>query len=193
MQVTSAPKKLQWYHWALFIPSTVLLVILIVFVALGRFEQPFHMGLITFGYIVFWYKTMFSFFEKQTVLEYDDQNVFFHTSLFGGATVPYRLITRALRQSPNSLEIYFGDLSQLAPPKARKPVAYPESYPVRGNEDDLNRFVEALKANKIVVSEDSIPDDDPLKQNAIIWVTLICLVISMAIVFYIVGEVSTNH
>jgi len=189
-KVLSTPKRLQWFHWVFFVLGTLILLVMMAFLAIRPDQNNYYTyaGFISFSFV--WHKYIFALVKSHAVLEYHDSAIvgIDTADLRHQEPILFSWIKKVEKRSPTSIALFFADNTPLIPAPVDG-ISTPYELVIVGNEGDLAQFNETLKAGKVEVIDDPIPDNDPIKQLAVMGlgilgvIFLIVLAIGLSVYF----------
>lgn len=181
--VYSNLKKKEWYHWALIVASALGVCfgvfgfcVLLIFPSSHSSDYRALGGAFTLVGICGGY--LYRMFRKEVAIEYDSQFVSkIENSKFRSTTdIGLKNISQVIKNSDSCLTLNFRDGIPAVDIMTGNSLPQVQEFVVHGNEDDMARFCSFLSQAGVLVVDDPIPDDDPAKQNAVLFVAMIAIV-----------------
>jgi hypothetical protein len=138
-------------------------------------------GLLLIG--AMWYRSAFAMLVKQTVARFDDSRILELKSRIFEISQPvsFTNVEKVFRFSPTCIEVTFKSNVPIKNSGYRSQVSRTgiKVLKVNGNEDEIERFCKKLADHGVNVIMDSIPDDDPTKQTAILFLSLFIIFVGV--------------
>jgi hypothetical protein len=185
--ISASPQKPQWYHWV----YTFLISAMVLTTALGGFFVAFmqHESSVSKFKIValfffacsVWYYSVFAILRKKAIATYDNTHLrsFQGPNLYLLEPVLLSAFPRALRRSEYSIELSLNATMAESLRMRSAQHAPLEILRLEGNEKDLDAFSATLAKNGCVVDANPIPDDDPLKENTVLGLSIVLIVLGI--------------
>lgn len=185
--ISASPKKMQWYHWL----YAVLISAMVVATALGGFFVAFlqhqtsvsKVNIVALNFLAcsVWYYSVFAMLRKKAVATYDDTHLrsFQGPNLYLLDSILLSTFPRALRRSECCIELSLNATTAESFRMRSAQHAPLEILRIEGNEKDLDAFSATLAKNGCVVDANPIPDDDPLKEDMVLSLSIVLIVLGI--------------
>jgi hypothetical protein len=193
--VYSSPKRLHWFQWVIIVVQSAGVLFLGWLFHIISSGDPYNLmgsfqfALVFLFYFGIWYHSAFAMLRKQPVLEYSGTHIVGMGKALYVRSQPLAFsdLSRAIRRSETCLCLGFKtpiaiDLAFPASWLSRDPKArLKDEFEFEANEEDIDQFSAQLTRAGVNVVPDPIPDNDPLKQYAILAIGILSIFAAMAL------------